>query len=110
MTPLSIVMPAFNEAEHIEQFHHITPESIERVRTDGNIGCAVPACVVAQDPEMTAEGSDLSVPHVQVGADGVREQENRKAGGAVEAVCNPNAVARVEKVASGFHGSLPLNG
>jgi hypothetical protein len=52
----------------------------------------VAARVVAQQPEVLGEGRHLAVPHVEVGPDGVGEQQHRQALLTVEAVGDADAV------------------
>jgi hypothetical protein len=52
----------------------------------------VAARVVAQQAEVFGESRHLAVPHVEVGTDGVREQQHRLVPRTVEAVGDVDAV------------------
>lgn len=81
------------QAQGIQQLHRVAPQPVQGIRAARDVGGAVAARVVAQQPEVLGESRHLAVPHVEVGTDGVREQQHRLVLVTVEAVGDADAIA-----------------
>ena len=90
------------DVEGVQQCQRVQREPLQRVRPRRRVRPAVAAAVVAHDSEPFGERGGLGLPHPEVGAERVDEQHDRRAGRAVDAVVEPDAVVGLD----GRHGSL----
>ena len=73
------------------------PNRVEAVGTFGRAGLAVAAAVVADEAEMLGEFAGLVVPHVQVGAERIRQHQRGRAIAALDLDMDRAAVIGVDR-------------
>ena len=66
------------DLERIEDGEDVAAETVETVRPLGHAGLAVAAAVVADEAEVLGEVAGLVVPHMQVGAERIRQHQRRR--------------------------------
>ncbi|MDT4875623.1 hypothetical protein FQZ97_1110010 [compost metagenome] len=88
----------------IEQGQHIAAQLLDAVETRTDLRLAVAAGVVAQHPKMLGKGRHLGVPHAQVGAQGIAQQQHRRVSRTFELVIQ-GASGEVDN----RHGKTPSN-
>ena len=72
------------DPERIEHGKYVAAQAIHRIRAFRHAGAAMPAPVVAHEAKVTSKRRDLGIPHVQCGAERIRQHERGRALRAVD--------------------------
>src|ERR1700737_2765987 len=74
------------KGENIEEMNDVAAKLSDVVWARRYSGLAVAGGVVAEDPELLGEIGKLRIPHVEVGAERIGEEQGGSLGGAIELV------------------------
>ena len=80
------------DTEAVENGKHVAPEPLHGIGALRDVRFAVAATVVAHEPEVARERRHLVVPHMQVGAERVRQHQHRSPFGPFDLYVNAAAV------------------
>jgi hypothetical protein len=72
------------DVERVEHGEHVAAEALHRVGAFGHAGAAVAASVIAHEAKVLRERRNLAIPHVERGAERIRQHEYGRAFGALD--------------------------